>query len=102
MHRHDIEWHRKFILSLGCMVLFFVGSSLGAMVGRGGLGMPTLLAFLLFILYYILSMTGEELVKIGVLPPAPGMWLSTMLLTPLAVLLTWASSTERKLFALLG
>ena len=75
MHRHDIEWHRKFILSLGCMVLFFVGSSLGAMVGRGGMGMPTLLAFLLFILYYILSMTGEELVKIGVLSPAPGMWL---------------------------
>ena len=102
MHRHDIEWHRKFILSLGCMVLFFVGSSLGAMVGRGGLGMPTLLAFLLFILYYILSMTGEELVKIGVLSPAPGMWLSTMLLTPLAVLLTWASATERKLFALRG
>ena len=42
-HRHDIEWHRKYILALGCMVLFLVGSSLGAMVGRGGLGVPTCL-----------------------------------------------------------
>ena len=100
MHRHDIEWHRKYILAMGCLVLFFVGASLGAMVGRGGLGMPTLLAFLLFILYYILSMSGEELVKIGVLSPVVGMWLSTMLLTPLAILLTWATATERKLLHL--
>ena len=96
MHRHDIEWHRKYILAIGCLVLFFFGASLGAMVGRGGLGMPTLLAFLMFILYYILSMGGEELVKIGVLSPVVGMWLSTLLLSPLAILLTWATATERK------
>lgn len=58
--------------------------------------MPTLLAFLMFILYYILSMGGEELVKIGVLSPVVGMWLSTLLLSPLAILLTWATATERK------
>ena len=95
-HRHDIEWHRKYILALGCMVLFLVGSSLGALVGRGGLGVPTLLALCLFLLYYSLSMLGEQLVKVGSLSPWSGMWLSTMTLLPLAVFLMWSTTTERR------
>ena len=95
-HRHDIEWHRKYILALGCMVLFLVGSSLGAMVGRGGLGVPTLLALVVFLLYYSLSMVGEQMVKVGSLTPWSGMWLSTLALTPLALLLLWSTTTERK------
>ena len=93
--RHDIEWHRKYILALSCMVLFFVGSSLGAVVGRGGLGLPTLLALCVFILFYVLSMLGEQMVKSGTLPPVSGMWLSTLLLTPLAVWLFWSTLRER-------
>ena len=95
-HRHDIEWHRKYILALGCMVLFLVGSSLGALVGRGGLGVPTLLALCLFLLYYSLSMLGEQLVKVGSLSPWSGMWLSTMTLLPLAVFLMWSTTKERR------
>ena len=93
--RHDIEWHRKYILALSCMVLFFVGSSLGAVVGRGGLGLPTLLALCVFILFYVLSMLGEQMVKSGTLTPVSGMWLSTLLLTPLAVWLFWSTLRER-------
>ena len=95
-HRHDIEWHRKYILALGCMVLFLVGSSLGALVGRGGLGVPTLLALGMFLLYYSLSMLGEQLVKVGTLTPWSGMWLSTLTLLPIALLLLWSTTQERR------
>ena len=93
-HRHDIEWHRKYILSLGCMVLFLVGSSLGALVGRGGLGVPTLLALGVFLLYYALSMLGEQMVKTGTLTPWSGMWLGTLTLAPLAAWLLWNTTRE--------
>ena len=93
--RHDIEWHRKYILALGCMVLFVVGSSLGALVGRGGLGMPTLLALAVFLLHYILSMIGEQMVKADALSPFLGMWLSTLLMVPLACFLLWSTAQER-------
>lgn len=95
-HRHDIEWHRKYILALGCMVLFAVGSSLGALVGRGGLGVPTLLALAVFLLYYSLSMLGEQLVKVGTLKPWVGMWLSTLTLLPIAAFLVWSTTQERR------
>jgi lipopolysaccharide export system permease protein len=72
-----------------------VGSSLGAVVGRGGLGLPTLLALCVFILFYVLSMLGEQMVKSGTLTPVSGMWLSTLLLTPLAVWLFWSTLRER-------
>ena len=101
-HRHDIEWHRKYILALGCMVLFLVGSSLGAMVGRGGLGVPTLLALGVFLLYYSLSMVGEQMVKVGSLTPWSGMWLGTLALSPLALLLLWSTTTERKWIPTMG
>ena len=94
--RHDIEWHRKYILAIGCMVLFAVGSSLGALVGRGGLGVPTLLALCVFLLYYTMSMLGEQLVKTGSLTPGTGMWLSTLGLVPLAVLMLWSTNRERR------
>ena len=84
------------------MVLFLVGSSLGAMVGRGGLGVPTLLALGVFLLYYSLSMVGEQMVKVGSLTPWSGMWLSTLTLTPLALLLLWSTTTERKWIPTLG
>ena len=95
-HRHEIEWHRKYILALGCMVLFLVGSSLGALVGRGGLGVPTLLALGVFLLYYSLSMLGEQMVKVNSLSPWSGMWLSTLTLLPIAGVLLWSTTTERR------
>ena len=78
------------------MVLFAVGSSLGALVGRGGLGVPTILALCVFLLYYTMSMLGEQLVKTGSLNPATGMWLSTLVLIPLAMLLLWSTNRERR------
>jgi lipopolysaccharide export system permease protein len=87
--RHAIEWHRKFILAISCLVLFFVGSSLGALIRKGGLGMPVVIAIGVFLTYYIISMVGEQMVKSGALPPAIGMWLSTIVLVPFAIILTY-------------
>ena len=87
--RHSIEWHRKFILAISCFVLFFVGAPLGALLKRGGIGLPIVLALIIFLFYYIVSMAGEEMVKSGTLPPALGMWLSTIILVPIAGGLTY-------------
>lgn len=87
--RHLIEWHRKFILAISCLVLFFVGAPLGALLKKGGIGLPIVLALIIFLFYYIVSMVGEEMVKSGTLPPAWGMWLSTIILIPIAGGLTY-------------
>jgi len=89
--RHSIEWHRKFILAISCLVLFFVGASLGALTRKGGMGMPVVLSIGVFLSYYIISMVGEQMVKSGTLTPAVGMWLSTIILVPFAILLTYFS-----------
>ena len=87
--RHSIEWHRKFILAISCLVLFFVGAPLGALIKKGGIGLPIVFAICIFLFYYIISMVGEEMVKSGTLSPGLGMWLSTIILTPIASSLTY-------------
>ena len=83
---------------MSCLVLFFVGASLGALTKRGGLGMPIVLAISVFITYYIISMVGEQMVKSGSLPPSIGMWLSTLILVPLAIALTVFAMREGRIF----
>ncbi len=87
--RHSIEWHRKFILAISCLVLFFVGAPLGSLIKKGGIGLPIVLALIIFLFYYIVSIAGEEMVKSGTMPPAWGMWLSTIILVPIASGLTY-------------
>ncbi|MEN8929116.1 MAG: LptF/LptG family permease [Flavobacteriales bacterium] len=91
------EWHKKFTLSLSCIILFFVGAPLGAIVKKGGVGIPIAVAIALFIVYYIISITGEKLSKNLVLPTYIGMWLSSMVLIPLGALLTYQAVTESKI-----
>ena len=86
--RHRIEYHRKFTLSIACMVLFFIGAPLGAIVRKGGLGAPMVLSVLFFLLYYIASIMGEKFARETVISPAVGMWLSTVVLTPIGLFLT--------------
>ncbi len=87
--RHTIEWHRKFILAISCLVLFFVGAPLGALIKKGGIGLPIVFAISIFLFYYIVSMVGEEMVKTGTLLPSLGMWFSTIILIPIASFLTY-------------
>ncbi len=93
----ETEWHRKFTLSFACIVLFFVGAPLGAIVKKGGLGIPIAIAIALFIIYYIISITGQRLGTGLVLPPYIGMWLSSIVLLPLGAILTYQAATESKI-----
>lgn len=93
----EIEWHRKLTLSLACIILFFVGAPLGAIVKKGGFGIPIAIAILMFLIYYMISISGERLAKSLVLPPEIGMWLSSIILLPLGALLTYQAVTESKI-----
>lgn len=92
--RHEIEWHRKFFLAFSCIVLFFIGAPLGAIIRKGGLGLPTVVAIILFLIYYIVTIIGERMVKSGSLEPLFGMWMSSLLLFPMSIFLTYKAATD--------
>jgi lipopolysaccharide export system permease protein len=94
LRRHEIEWHRKFTLSLACLIFLFIGAPLGAIIRKGGLGMPTVISTLLFILYYIMSLTGEKFVRESVLSAFNGMWLSSWILIVAGIFLTYEATND--------
>lgn len=96
--RHRLEWHRKFTLSIACIILFFIGAPLGAIIRKGGLGAPIVASIILFIFYYILSIAGEKMSKSGVMDPFWGMWLSSFILFPVGFFLTYKSNNDSTLF----
>jgi len=95
--RREIEWHRKFTLSFACLVLFFIGAPMGVIIRKGGLGLPLVIAVLFFVIYYVISLTGEKAAKGEVLHPFIGMWLSTLILFPIGMFLTYKASTDAPL-----
>ncbi len=95
--RHDIEWHRKLTLSFACFILFFVGAPLGAIIRKGGLGMPLVVSTLLFVLFHIASTTGDKYVRTGVLQPFVGMWLPSAIFLPMGIWLTYKAITDSPL-----
>jgi lipopolysaccharide export system permease protein len=94
IYLHEIEWHKKFTLSFACLVLFFIGAPLGALIRKGGLGMPVVFSILIFIIYHIISITGMKLVKQGELNALMGMWMATATLLPLGAFLTYKATTD--------
>jgi lipopolysaccharide export system permease protein len=94
IRRHEIEWHRKFALSFACLVFFFIGAPFGAIIRKGGFGTPVVISVLFFILYYIISITGEKFTREGIMPAYIGMWLSTFILMPLGIFLTYKATTD--------
>lgn len=97
--RYLIEAHNKITLSLACIVLFLIGAPLGAIIRKGGLGMPMVMAILFFILFYVLSTIGKKFVEELVLTPFEGMWLSTFILLPLGIFLTYKAMHDSALLS---
>jgi lipopolysaccharide export system permease protein len=95
---HEMEWHRKFSLSLSCLILFFIGAPLGSIIRKGGLGMPLVTAIIFFLIFHLLNMFGEKFVKEAVLVPSIGMWLSILVLTPVGIFLTYKALHDSQLF----
>ncbi len=96
---HKLEWHRKFSLSLACMVLFFIGAPLGSIIRKGGLGMPLVVAIVFFLIFHLLNMFGEKFVKEEIMSPFAGMWLSIFVLVPVGIFLTYKAMHDSQLFS---
>lgn len=92
--KHKIEWNRKFSLSFACFVFFFIGAPLGAIIRKGGLGMPVVISVLFFVLYYIITISGEKFARELIWQPAAGMWLSSFILLPLGIFLSYKATTD--------
>ena len=93
-----IEWHRKFALSFACFVLFMIGAPLGSIIRKGGLGLPLVFAVIFFLIFHLLNMFGEKFVRQGLLPPMVGMWLSSLVLIPIGIFLTYKAMHDSQLF----
>ena len=97
MRKHEIEWHKKFTLSLACLIFFFIGAPLGAIIRKGGLGLPLVISVLFFILYYVISLTGEKMVRESLWESFYGVWLSSLVLLPLGAFLTYKATHDSAL-----
>ena len=91
---HKIEFHRKFTLSLACFLFFFIGAPLGAIIRKGGLGLPAVLSVSLFIIYYTIDTFGWKMAKQESWPVWEGMWLSSAILASLGVFLTYKAVND--------
>ncbi len=98
LRRHKMEWHRKISLSLACLVLFMVGAPLGSIIRKGGLGNSLISAIIFFMLFYFISNTGEKFAKEGEWSAFMGMWLSTFVLVPVGIFLTYKALHDSQLF----
>lgn len=95
--RYQIEFHRKFTLSIACMVLFMIGAPLGAIIRKGGFGLPVVVSVLFFVVFHVISITGEKFVREGVMEAHQGMWIASVLLLPVGIILTIKSATDSAL-----
>ncbi len=96
---HKLEWHRKFSLSLACLVLFFIGAPLGSIIRKGGLGMPLVVAIIFFLIFHLLNMFGEKFVKEEIATPFWGMWMAVFVLTPVGIFLTYKAMHDSQLLS---
>ena len=88
------EMHRKFTFPVACLLFFFVGAPLGAIVRKGGVGTPMVLAVLIFIIYYVIDTFGLKMINSGQIPVWAGMWLSSAVILPLGAFLTYKASRD--------
>lgn len=94
LRRHITEWHKKFTVPFACLVFFFIGAPLGAIIRKGGLGVPVVISVLLFIFYYIIDNMGFKMARDGIWPAWQGMWLSAAVLAPMGVFLTYKAVND--------
>ena len=98
MRRHEIELLKKFTLSVACLVFFFIGAPLGAIIRKGGLGTPLVISVLLFLFYYIIDNTGYKMARDGRWVVWCGIWLSTFILAPLGIYVTYKAMNDSSVF----
>jgi len=95
--KHEVVWHQKFKLSIACLLFFFIGAPLGAIIRKGGLGLPVVVSVVFFVFYHIISMTGEKAAKTGEWNVIFGVWISTIIILPIGLFLTYKATTDAPL-----
>ena len=98
IRKHEIELHRKFTLAFACLIFFFIGAPLGAIIRKGGLGAPVVISVVMFIIYYMIDNTGYKMAREALWPCWAGMWLSSFALLPIGVFLTYKAATDSGIF----
>lgn len=94
LKRYQVELYKKFTLPLACLVFFFIGAPLGAIIRKGGLGTPAVISVLFFVFYYVISLTGEKFAKELIISVPLGMFASTIIIFPIGVFLTYKATTD--------
>lgn len=102
LNNHIITLHQKYVIGLACIILFFVGAPLGALIRKGGIGLPLVVAVLLFLTYHFLGIFATNSGKNGVLNPVIASWVSTAVMLPLSIYLTSRATKDRGLFDVSG
>lgn len=90
--KHKKEWHKKFTLSFACLIFFFIGAPLGAIIRKGGMGLPVVISVLFFVIYYIISTVAERMAEFGDLNMFLGVWISSIIIFPIGLILTFKAT----------
>ena len=98
LNRFDIEWHKKYTFAIACLVFLFIGAPLGAIIRKGGLGMPLVISVVLFIFYWIITTTGEKFSRESVTSIWQGVWFSTFIFLPAGIFLTYKAANDSVVF----
>ena len=94
--KHKIEWHRKISLSFACVIMFLIGAPIGSIVRKGGFSIPLLISIILFVAYYVISITGEKTAKDLSASPLEGMWIANFIFIPISIILIFMASNNIK------
>lgn len=97
LYRCKNDWHRKLALPVSVLIFFLIGAPLGAIIRKGGLGTPIVISVCFFVVYYIISLSGEKMAKEGTWDSWTGMWISTFILTPVAIYLLKKATNDSSL-----
>ncbi len=97
LYRAETEWHRKLTMPVSIIVFFMIGAPLGAIIKKGGLGLPIVISVIFFVIYYVISVSGEKMAKEGTWDSVYGMWMPVVVLTPVAIYLTYKATNDSSL-----
>jgi lipopolysaccharide export system permease protein len=92
--RFEVEWNKKLTMSFACLVFFFIGAPLGAIIRKGGLGTPAVISIFFFVIYYVISITTQKMVEENIVGAFVGMWAASYILLPIGIFLTYKATTD--------
>jgi lipopolysaccharide export system permease protein len=94
LRKYEVEWNKKLTMSFACLVFFFIGAPLGAIIRKGGLGTPAVISIFFFVIYYVISISGQKLAEENVIGSFAGMWAASYILLPIGIFLTYKATTD--------